>query len=106
MAAVSGRDSTDVQAKAKAIAELKKELAVVIVGLIVAAAVVLIAGSGALSTLRWIVAVLILVLVIASRVIRRRRSPSADATPEDSTEELWRREQERYAERQRERETS
>jgi hypothetical protein len=103
LAQVSGRDYTDVRAKAKAIAELKRELAVVFVGLIVAAAVVLIGGSGALSVLRWIVAGLIVVLVIASRVARRHRSPRHEAAPEDKADEVWRLEQERYAEKQRER---
>lgn len=97
---MSGRDYTDARAKAKA---LKQELAVVFVGLIVAAAVVLIGGSGALRVLRWIVAGLIVVLVIASRIARRRRSPRHEAAPEDKVEDAWRLEEERYAEKQRER---
>jgi hypothetical protein len=84
MRAKSQPDNSD--ARAKAIAEFKKDLVLYVAAVIVVVVMARLGGSGVVSALRWVVAVLALVLAVAARVVSRRRArvraaSSADPKP-------------------------
>jgi dihydrodipicolinate synthase/N-acetylneuraminate lyase len=84
MASMSQPD--DLAARAKAIAEAKKDVVLYVAAVIVVVVMARLGGSGVVSALRWVVAVLALVLAVAARAVGRRRArvraaSSADPEP-------------------------
>ena len=72
MASMSQPD--DLAARAKAIAEAKKDVVLYVAAVIVVVVMARLGGSGVVSALRWVVAVLALVLAVAARAVGRRRA--------------------------------
>jgi lipopolysaccharide export LptBFGC system permease protein LptF len=84
MASMSQPD--DPAARAKAIAEAKKDVVLYVAAVIVVVVMARLGGSGVVSALRWVVAVLALVLAVAAWAVGRRRArvraaSSADPEP-------------------------